>query len=95
MTLEEKNKLLSEYNAADYYNKGSYIDAQDTTNNFIMAKVTEVLNNEVQVNFDGWSNKWDHVSIEDDGIQSDFGVFHRNPSRLNIGQFSLINCFFI
>ena len=56
--------MLENYNPSEFYTKGNYIDAQDTTLNFCMAKITEVINNEIQVNFDGWSNKWDHVSNE-------------------------------
>ena len=62
MTFEEKKKLLDQYNPQEFYTKGSYIDAQDTTLSFCMSKVTEVINNDLQCNFDGWSNKWDHVS---------------------------------
>lgn len=47
MTLEEKKKLLDKYNPLDQYTKGSYVDAQDTTLSFCMAKVTEVINNDV------------------------------------------------
>lgn len=62
MTLDEKKKALDAYNNADYYTKGSYVDAQDTTNQFIMAKVVNVKGTDVRVNYDGWSDKWDYVS---------------------------------
>ena len=62
MTFEEKKKELDAYSPTDDYIKGAYIDAQDTTLNFCMAKVTEVIGNDLQANFDGWSNRWDHVS---------------------------------
>jgi hypothetical protein len=39
MTFEQKKKVLDAYNPLDFYTKGSYIDAQDTTNVFIMAKI--------------------------------------------------------
>ncbi len=62
MTLDEKKKVLDAYNNADYYIKGSYVDAQDTTNQFIMAKIISVKGTDVRVNYDGWSDKWDYVS---------------------------------
>jgi hypothetical protein len=37
MSFEQKKKLLDSYVAADFYNAGTFIDAQDTTNVFIMA----------------------------------------------------------
>ena len=81
-TFEEKKKMLENYNPGEFYTKGNYIDAQDTTLNFCMAKITEVINNEIQVNFDGWSNKWDHV--RKNCVKSDFGVFQGNPKSLTI-----------
>ena len=62
MTLDEKKKALDAYNNADYYTKGSYVDAQDTTNQFIMAKIVNIKGTDVRVNYDGWSDKWDYVS---------------------------------
>ncbi len=62
MTLDEKKKALDAYNNADYYTKGSYIDAQDTTNQFIMAKIVNVKGTDLRINYDGWSDKWDYVS---------------------------------
>lgn len=54
--------MLDAYVPAEHYTKGAYIDAQDTTNVFIMAKVREASNSEISVNFDGWSEKWNYVS---------------------------------
>lgn len=61
MTLEQKVKILENYVAPDMYTKGSYIDAMDTTQVYIMAKIIASSNNEVTVNFDGWSEKHDYV----------------------------------
>ena len=64
MTLEQKKKVLDAYVPQDYFTKGAYIDAQDTTNIFIMAKIICATPGDITVNFDGWSEKWDAVSGE-------------------------------
>ena len=61
MTLEQKKKALDSYVAADFYTKGSYVDAQDTTSAFIMAKVVHATASDVTVNYDGWSEKWNNA----------------------------------
>jgi len=58
MTLDEKKGLLDKYAYMDYFTKGSFIDAQDTTSAWCLAKIAEVKGNELLVNYDGWSNKW-------------------------------------
>ena len=62
MTLDEKKKALDAYNPQDYYVKNAYIDAQDTTNVPIMGKIINATSTDVQVNYDGWSDKWNAVS---------------------------------
>ena len=62
MTLEQKKKALDAYNPQDYYVKNAYIDAQDTTNVFMMAKIKEVDAISVDIGYDGWSERWDCVS---------------------------------
>jgi len=42
MSLEEKLALLKKYNSLDYYKKDQYVDAQDTTDVFCLAKIYEV-----------------------------------------------------
>lgn len=63
MTLDQKKKVLDAYNPSDYYTKGCFLDAQDTTNCFIMAKVVQATGTDVTVNYDGWSEKWNYVSV--------------------------------
>ena len=70
----------------EHYSKGNYIDAQDTTLNFCMAKITEVINNEIQVNFDGWSNKWDSVS---------WCAIHRAMTKCGVFAFNLKPPFYV
>lgn len=55
--------MLKNLKVSELYTEGSYCDAQDTTNEFIMAKIIEVKNNEILVNYDGWSTKWNTVSF--------------------------------
>ena len=62
MTYEEKRKELDNYNPLDYYADGLYVDASDTAQNWLMAKITAVIGNEVQVTYDGWPSRWDAVS---------------------------------
>ena len=62
MTIEQKKKELENYNPQDFYTKGAFVDAQDTTNVHIMAKIVAASQNDISVNFDGWSSKWDIVS---------------------------------
>ena len=58
MTLEQKKKALESFSPLDYYTKGQFIDAQDTTNIFIMAKIIAASDTDITVNYDGWSDKW-------------------------------------
>jgi len=39
MALDQKKKLLDSYVPMEFYNKGAFLDAQDTTNVFIMAQI--------------------------------------------------------
>lgn len=58
MSLEQKKELLNKYNFTAMLKVGTYVDAADTTNNFLLAKIVDIQGNQVQVNFDGWSQKW-------------------------------------
>lgn len=42
MTLDQKKKLLKEWKHRPYIRVGSYVDATDTTEQYLMAKVVEV-----------------------------------------------------
>ena len=50
--------MLETYNPVDHYTKGQFVDAQDTTNVFIMAKIVAASDTDITVNYDGWSDKW-------------------------------------
>ena len=63
MTLDQKKKALDGYNPQDFYTKGMYVDAQDTTNVFMMAKIYQANQTDISVNFDGWPDKWNIVSL--------------------------------
>lgn len=43
--------------------KGAYIDAKDTTNQWLLAQIVERDDSEhqIKINYDGWSHKWDEV----------------------------------
>ena len=58
MKLEQKRKELDNYVPQQFYTEGSYIDAQDTTNVFMMAKIIAASATEITVNYDGWPDKW-------------------------------------
>lgn len=76
MTLEQKKKQLEAYNPQQYFTKGSYIDAQDTTNVFIMAKVIVEHQDSIEVNYDGWSERWNVVSRSKSKKASCDGIYH-------------------
>lgn len=62
MNIEQKSKLVKDFNLFHYLYKGAYIDAMDTTNKYLVAQITEKDENFLSVNFDGWSHKFDQVS---------------------------------
>ncbi len=59
LTLEQKKELVDKYNHLDYVKVGTYVDAHDTTNSYLLARVVDIDNSGMaQVTFDGWSQKW-------------------------------------
>ena len=80
MTLEQKKKALDAYVPAEYYTKGAYLDAQDTTNIFITGKIVGATATDVQVNYDGWPQKWDSVSRNTASIETETRLFFRKPN---------------
>ena len=77
MTLEQKKKALDAYVPAEYYTKGSYLDAQDTTNVFMTGKIVGATATDVQVNYDGWPQKWDSVSSDCASIEAETRQYFR------------------
>ncbi len=63
MPLDKKLEALRKHNHLDNYNEGRFIDAQDTVNMWCLGKIVEVENRNVKVHYDGWSSKWDMVSL--------------------------------
>lgn len=59
MTLEEKLQALKEFQLSDFIYEGCWLDVQDTTSKFCVAKVIGIENGWLSVNFDGWSHKFD------------------------------------
>ena len=62
LSLEDKIALLKKFDPAENYKVGSFVDATDTTDTYCLAHITQINGVNLQVNFDGWSNKWDLVS---------------------------------
>ncbi len=67
LPLDKKKALLDSYNYIQYLKEGSYVDAVDTTNTFIFAKVFKIeelpgKGFQLGLGFDGWSEKWHIVS---------------------------------
>ncbi len=62
MTLEKKLEVLKKYNPMEYYDENRYIDAQDSVNQWCLAQIVQVDNKNLNIHFDGWSNRWDVVS---------------------------------
>lgn len=67
---EETNSLtqslnaLKTYNPKIYYQVDSYVDALDSYSTWRNAKILQVMKDDTaKLNFDGWSNKWDEVSV--------------------------------
>lgn len=68
LPLEKKKALLDSYNYIQYLKEGAFVDAVDTTNTFIFAKVMKIVELpgkgfQVVLGFDGWSEKWHIVSL--------------------------------
>jgi hypothetical protein len=59
LTLDQKKELVEKYNHTDYLKVGTYVDAHDSTHQYLFAQVVEIdPNGLAQVCFDGWSKKW-------------------------------------
>ena len=62
LPLADRVKLAEEHKPFEGIEQGWLIDAKDTVENWCIANVLKVENNEVNVNYDGWSAKYDEVS---------------------------------
>ena len=63
MNLDKKLEVLKKHNYYDNYNDGRFIDAQDTVNTWCLGQIVEVDQRMLRVHYDGWSSKWDMVSL--------------------------------
>jgi hypothetical protein len=55
LTLDKKKELLNKYDLAPHLKVGTYVDAADSTNNMLLARIVEINGHLVNINFDGWS----------------------------------------
>ena len=51
------------YDPTSDFKIGSFIDAKDSVNNWCVARITNLSENKVTLNFDGWSNKWNDTHL--------------------------------
>ncbi len=64
LPLERRLVLANRFNFFKYVKEGDFLDAQDTINMWCMASIEEIVDEtKILVHYDGWSNKWDHVSV--------------------------------
>lgn len=58
-------KPKKKYDPIDYYLENTYIDCKDSINSWCVAQIIERCDNDqtLRINFDGWSHKWDEVTI--------------------------------
>jgi len=57
-SFEDKKAVLSKYSYTDFFTVGAYVDAQDTQNTWMIAQIVKIKDGVMEVNFDGWSQKW-------------------------------------
>lgn len=63
LPLDKKLDFLKKCNYYDFYQEGRFIDSQDTVNSWCLARVNQIDGKMLSVHFDGWSNRWDVVSL--------------------------------
>lgn len=61
LSFEKKQEKLKEFwkTSWQHYNIGDYLDAQDTVNKWMLARIVEADDAGVVVRFDGWPARWD------------------------------------
>ena len=61
LSIEEKSEKLKEFwnDCWNIHQVGDYIDAQDTYQKWMLAKIISLDNYYVEIRFDGWPAKWD------------------------------------
>lgn len=63
LPLDKKLEALKKHNHYENFNEGRFIDAQDTVNTWCLGKIVEVDQRLLRIHYDGWSSKWDIVSL--------------------------------
>lgn len=61
LPIAERLKLAESLNYFAQISPGCYIDAKDETDKWCMCNVLKINANEISVNFDGWSSRYDEV----------------------------------
>lgn len=64
---------------------GQWIDARDTSNDWLEAQILEVGDHDVLVHFDGWASKWDERISKSSSRIARFGSNTRNMPRREKG----------
>ena len=65
MPLEKKLEVLKKHNQYENYSEDRFIDAQDTVNTWCLGQISQIIDSKnVKIHYDGWSTKWDMVSIK-------------------------------
>lgn len=61
---QKKDKPKKKYDPIDYYLKDTFIDCKDSVNSWCLGRIIDRNDKEriLNINFDGWSNKWNEVS---------------------------------
>lgn len=62
LPLQERIKYAETYNPFQDIVPGTLIDALDTVPNWCVAEVLSVQGNDIKVNYDGWTHKFDAVN---------------------------------
>ena len=63
LPLEKKLEVLKKYNQVEFFEEGRFIDAQDSVNAWCLGEIVSIDQKNLNIHFDGWSNRWDVVSI--------------------------------
>lgn len=63
--MENKFQSAKNYNYIQDLQLDSYVDAKDTVNHWCVAQICDIdeEKNLVKIHFDGWTNRYDEVSI--------------------------------
>ena len=57
---DDSKKIKKKLEIKNFLSKGTYIDARDSMNNWCVAHILEVCNDDdtIKVRFDGWGSRW-------------------------------------